>query len=147
MKTDGHVVRDTGTPPRHCGAPRNQPWGQEMGSLKETQKRKKSPDCRVRNKINSLEPNRARILSRVMVRLSVVSECEPRDRSPPGASVRGTLQMRTAGWVALPSSGGSFQLRDQTHLSCVSCLGKWVLHHWRHLGRVQKGSRVKPDHC
>ena len=31
--------------------------------------------------------------------------CDPRDRSPPGSSVRGILQARILDWVAMPSSG------------------------------------------
>ena len=31
-------------------------------------------------------------------------------------------------WVAMPSSRGSSHLRDQAHVSCVSCIGKWILY-------------------
>ena len=24
----------------------------------------------------------------------------------------------------------SSQVRDQTHISCVSCIGRWILYHW-----------------
>ena len=37
----------------------------------------------------------------------------PMDCSPPGSSVHGILQARTLHWVALPSSRGSSQLRDE----------------------------------
>ena len=30
----------------------------------------------------------------------------------------------------MPSSGGSFSPRDQTRISYVSCIGRWVLYHW-----------------
>ena len=33
----------------------------------------------------------------------------------------------------MPSSSGSSRPRDWTRISCVSCIGKWVLYHWRHL--------------
>ena len=36
--------------------------------------------------------------------------------------------------MAMPSPRGSFQLRDQTHISCVSCMGRLVLYHYCHLG-------------
>ena len=42
------------------------------------------------------------------------------DCSPPGFSVHGILQARTLQWIAMSSSGRSSQLRDQTHVSCVS---------------------------
>ena len=41
----------------------------------------------------------------------------PVDCSPPGSSVHGILQARILEWVAIPSSRGSSQPRDQT---CVS---------------------------
>ena len=40
--------------------------------------------------------------------------------SPPGSSVQGILQAVILEWVALPSSRGSSQLRDQTQVSCIS---------------------------
>ena len=39
---------------------------------------------------------------------------DPLDCSPPGSSVLGIFQARTLEWVAIPSSGGTFQPRDQT---------------------------------
>ena len=42
--------------------------------------------------------------------------------SPPGSSVHGILQARILEWVAMPSSRGSLQPRDQTQFSCVSCI-------------------------
>ena len=35
---------------------------------------------------------------------------------------------------AMPSSRGSSQPRDQTCISYVSCISRWVLYHWCHLG-------------
>ena len=40
-----------------------------------------------------------------------------------GSSVHGILQARILEWVAMPSSKGSSQTRDQTRVSCVSCSG------------------------
>ena len=39
-------------------------------------------------------------------------------------------------WGGLPysSSTGSYQPKDWTHVSYVSCTGQWVLHHQHHLG-------------
>ena len=57
--------------------------------------------------------------------------CDPMDGSPPGSSVHGILQAGILEWVAVPSSGGSSQLRDR---ACVSfCLGRQVLYHRCHL--------------
>ena len=33
-------------------------------------------------------------------------------------------------WIAISSSRGSSQARDQIHVSCVSCTGRWILYHW-----------------
>ena len=40
--------------------------------------------------------------------------CNPMDCKPPGSSVYGVLQARILEWVAMPSSRGSSQPRDQT---------------------------------
>ena len=39
-------------------------------------------------------------------------------------------------WASVPSSRGSCQPRDQTHVSNVSCIGRWVLYHQHHLGSL-----------
>ena len=51
------------------------------------------------------------------------------ERSPPGSSVQGILQARILEWVAMPSSRGSSQPRDPTHVSYVSRIIRWVLYH------------------
>ena len=55
--------------------------------------------------------------------------CNPINCSLPGSSVHGIFQARILERVAMPSSRGSLQLRDQTHTSCISCIGRWVLYH------------------
>ena len=50
--------------------------------------------------------------------------------SPPGSSVHGILQARKLEWVAITSSRGSSQPRDQTCIFCDSCIGRLILHHW-----------------
>ena len=52
--------------------------------------------------------------------------------SLPGFSVHGILQARIPECVAMLSSRGSSWLRDQTHISHVSCLGRQVLYHYRY---------------
>ena len=42
--------------------------------------------------------------------------------SPPGSSAHGILQARILEWVAISSCRGSAQPRDQTCISCVSCI-------------------------
>ena len=41
----------------------------------------------------------------------------------------GILQARILEWVAMPSSRGSSQPRDQTRDFYVSSIGRWVLYH------------------
>ena len=60
---------------------------------------------------------------------SCLTLCDPMDHSPPSFSVHGILQARTLDWVAVPSSRGSSQPRDQTCISYVSCIGRQVLYH------------------
>ena len=50
--------------------------------------------------------------------------CDPMDYSLPGSSVQGILQARILEWVAISSSRGSSQPRDQTYISYVSCIGR-----------------------
>ena len=53
--------------------------------------------------------------------------CNPIDCSLPGSSFHGILHARILEWVAMPSSRGSSQPRDRTHISCISCIGRWLL--------------------
>ena len=48
--------------------------------------------------------------------------CNPMDCSPPGSSVHGILQARILEWAAIPSSRGSSQPRDLSHVSYCSCI-------------------------
>ena len=59
--------------------------------------------------------------------------------SPSGCSVHGIFQARILEWVAFSSSRGSSQTRDQTHLSCISCIGRWILYHWATWKPLRKG--------
>ena len=63
--------------------------------------------------------------------------CEAMDHSPPGSFVHGISQARILEWIAMPSSRGSSQLRDQTRVSNISCIGRQVLYHQRHLKSLQ----------
>ena len=61
----------------------------------------------------------------VCVSLSNLTLCDPLDCSLPGSSVHGILQARILEWVAMPSSRGSSQPRNQTGLP--HC--RWILYH------------------
>ena len=56
------------------------------------------------------------------------------DCSLPASSVHGISPARTLEWVAMTFSRVSSQPRDQICVSYVSCLGRHVLYHQRHLG-------------
>ena len=53
----------------------------------------------------------------ILVTQSCQTLCNPVDCSPSGSSVHGVLQARILEWVAMPSSRGSTQPRDQIHVS------------------------------
>ena len=75
---------------------------------------------------------------------------EPMDCNPPGSSVHEILQARILECVVMPSSRGSFLPRDQTHISYVSCIGRWVLYHQCQLGsprRVDRWRKVVSRSC
>ena len=55
--------------------------------------------------------------------------CNPMDCSPPGSSFHEISQARTLEWVAMPSSRGSSQPRDQTPVFCVSCIHRQILYY------------------
>ena len=63
---------------------------------------------------------------------SCLTLCNPVNCSPPGSSVREILQGRILEWAAMSFSGGSSWPRAWTHISCVSCSGKWILYHFYH---------------
>ena len=54
---------------------------------------------------------------------------DPMDCSPPGSSFHEISQARTLEWVAMPSSRGSSQPRDQTPVFCVSCIHRQILYY------------------
>ena len=66
--------------------------------------------------------------------------CDPRDCSPPGSSVHRILLARILEWVSISSSSGSSWPRDWTHVSYLSCIGRWILYHYCYLGSPRRGS-------
>ena len=75
---------------------------------------------------------------------SVASDSfRPHGLQPPGSSVHGTPQARILEWVARPSSRGSSQPRDQTHISLL------YLVHWQvgSLPPAPPGKLLKKNNC
>ena len=56
--------------------------------------------------------------------------CDLMNCSPPSSSVHGILQARTLEQVAISFFRGSSWSRNQTHVSCASCIGRQILYHW-----------------
>ena len=55
--------------------------------------------------------------------------CDSMDCSPPDSSVHGIFQTRILERVVISFSRGPARPRDQTCISCVSCIGRWILYH------------------
>ena len=55
--------------------------------------------------------------------------CSLLDYSCSGSSIHGILRARILERVAIFSSRGRSQLRDRTHFSCFSCIGRRILYH------------------
>ena len=66
---------------------------------------------------------------RCLVSKSCLTLWDPKDCSPPGSSVHGTLQARTLEWVAMPSPRGPSRPRSGISISSISCVGRWVHYH------------------
>ena len=62
---------------------------------------------------------------------------DPVDCCQSSSSVHGSLQARILEWVAMPSFRGSYQPRDQTCISYVFSIGKWVPYHQHCLSESQ----------
>ena len=58
------------------------------------------------------------------------NSCNPMDSRPPGSSVHEISQARILEWVTMSLSRGSSPPRDQTCVSCVSYVGRWILYNW-----------------
>ena len=67
---------------------------------------------------------------------SCPTPCDPMDCSLPGSSVRGISQAGILEWVAIPSCRGPSP-PNGNRISCVCCVGIWILHHW-HLLRSSR---------
>ena len=81
------------------------------------------------------------VLSRVCVcAQSYLTLCGPMDCSSPGSSVHEISQTRRLEWVVISYSRESSWPRDRTQVSCVFCIGRWILYH--HLGSTKIGLSI-----
>ena len=74
-------------------------------------------------------PSFALALTSTFLNKLCLTLCNPMDYSLPGSSVHGIFQTRILEWVTIPNSRGSSQLKDWTHVSCVSCNDRQILFH------------------
>ena len=56
---------------------------------------------------------------------------DPMDYNLPRSSVHRIPQAKILKWVTISSSRRSSQPKDQTHVSYISCTGRWALYHQR----------------
>ena len=69
------------------------------------------------------------VRARVLPVCSVTSVCDSMGCSLPNSPLQGILQARILGWVAIPSSRGSYRSRDQTCVSYISFIaGRFFTH-------------------
>ena len=66
---------------------------------------------------------------------SCLTLCDFMNCSLPGSSVHGVLQASILEEAARPFSRGSFQPRDRTCVSYISCIGRQVLYHYGSLSQ------------
>ena len=59
---------------------------------------------------------------------SCLTVCGPMDYSPLG--YMGFIPAGMLEWITVSFSRGSFQPRNWTYISRVSCIGRWILYHW-----------------
>ena len=64
----------------------------------------------------------------------------PMDCSPQGYSVHGISQATILVWVAIPFPMESSRPRDQTRVSCVSCIDRQILYH-----QATKNAPIQPE--
>ena len=79
---------------------------------------------------------------------------DPVDCSLPGSSVHAIFQESIPEWVAISCFRGSSWPRDRTHISCVSCIGRWILYHcailsipWDYLSPLRGVNRWNNSHA
>ena len=63
-----------------------------------------------------------------LVAKSCLTVCNIIDCSPPGSSAHGISQARMLEWVAISFSRGASRARDRACISCIFCIGRWILY-------------------
>ena len=71
--------------------------------------------------LKSWTSNSVKVKMKVLATQSCLTLCDPMDRSPPGSSVHGILQVRELECIAIPFSRGSSRPRGPAWVSCIAC--------------------------
>ena len=83
--------------------------------------------CKLQNVIYNMITNMSMC---AVCMLSRVWLCSTMDCCLPCSSVNEIPQARILEWVAISFSRWSSWLRDQTCVSRISCIGRWILYQW-----------------
>ena len=70
---------------------------------------------------------------------SCLTLCDPMDCGAPGSFAHGIFQARMLEWIVISFSWESFWSRNQTYISCISCISRWVLYQLSHQGSPIRG--------
>ena len=79
---------------------------------------------------NILEFFTAKSSPTIWAQLLSLTLCSPMDCHPPSSSAHGVFQAKILEWGVISYPRGSSRPRDWTHVSCISCTGRQVPHHW-----------------
>ena len=74
---------------------------------------------------------------------SCPTPCDHMDCSPPGSSLQGISSARLLNMLTISYSRGSFQPRDRTWVSCVSCSGRRSLYQVCYLCSIESSPERK----
>ena len=117
---------------RQLGNRQDQAKPKPLCGWKLSQRSHPSPsDCLICCCVSSATQNVCGVCVCAQSRLTL---CDPMDCSPPGFSVHGIFQARILERVAISSSREYSRPRDQTHISCISFIGRQIPLPLCHLG-------------
>ena len=71
---------------------------------------------------------------------SCLTLCNSMDYRPPDFSIHEIFQASQLECIAISSSRRSSRPRNRTLISCISCIGRQILYHLRHLGSPSKNN-------
>ena len=88
------------------------------------------PEKKKKSHLNFLLLQMSQCVCMCSVVQSCPTLCGPMDCSLSGSFVHGIFQARILEWIAISSSKKSSGARDETLVSCISCIDRQILYHW-----------------